>query len=71
MWNEKIVVVAFNDEGIVDVMEEIDNERIDLPMVRRKTPTGGHEVTFLQQLLGNVGRFNRPTTGDSGGIGAP
>lgn len=69
--DERIVVVAFNDEGLVDVIEEIDNERVDLPMVRRKTPTGGHEVTFLQQLLGNVGRFNRPTTGDSGGIGAP
>lgn len=64
---EKIVVVAFNEEGMVDVIEEVDTSRMDIPTVRRKTPTGGHEVTILQQLLGNVGRFNK----SSGAVGAP
>ncbi len=58
---EKIVVVAFNEEGIVEQVEEVDADRLNVPVVRRKTPTGGHEVTFMQQLLGNVGRFNAPT----------
>lgn len=58
--DEKIVVVAFDDEGIVQVAQEIDSDRLEVPRVRRKTPTGGNEVTVLQQLLGNVGRFNRP-----------
>ncbi|MEM6781892.1 MAG: outer membrane protein assembly factor BamE [Pseudomonadota bacterium] len=58
---EKIVVVAFNDEGIVQDVQEVDSDRVDIPVVRRKTPTGGHEVTLMQQLLGNVGRFNAPT----------
>ena len=63
--NEKVVVVAFNEEGIVEAMEEIDSERLDIPKVRRKTKTGGNEVTVMEQLLGNVGRFNRPDDGSA------
>ncbi len=57
---EKIVVVAFDEEGIVEVAQEIDADRLEVPRVRRKTETGGNEVTVMEQLLGNVGRFNRP-----------
>ncbi len=56
---EKVVVVAFDAEGIVQTMEEIDTDRIDIPKVRRKTKTGGNDITIMEQLLGNVGRFNR------------
>ena len=58
---EKVVVVAFDEEGIVQTMEEIDSERLNIPKVRRKTHTGGNEVTVMEQLLGNIGRFNKPT----------
>ncbi len=57
--DERVVVVAFNEEGIVQTMEEVDTNRTQVPKVRRKTHTGGNEVTFLEQLLGNVGRFNK------------
>ena len=57
---EKVVVVAFNEEGIVQTISPIDANRVDVPRVRRKTPTGGNEVTFMEQLLGNIGKFNRP-----------
>ncbi|HPD82486.1 MAG TPA: outer membrane protein assembly factor BamE [Alphaproteobacteria bacterium] len=60
---EKIVVVAFDEQGIVQTMEEIDADRMDIPKVRDKTKTGGNEITFMEQLLGNVGRFNRPDGG--------
>jgi len=56
---ERIVVVFFNEDGIVQEIKDVDNERIDLPYARRKTPTSGNEVTFLQQLLGNLGKFNK------------
>ena len=56
---EKVVVVTFNEEGIVDQMQEIDQNRLDIPKTRDKTPTGGNEVGFMEQLLGNVGKFNR------------
>lgn len=57
---EKVVVVAFNEEGIVDTLQEVDANQIDVPHVRRKTPTSGNDITVMEQLLGNVGRFNRP-----------
>lgn len=56
--DERIVMVVFNDQGVVDRVEDVANERVDLPYVRRKTPTSGNEVTVLQQFFGNLGRFN-------------
>ncbi|HPF78255.1 MAG TPA: outer membrane protein assembly factor BamE [Alphaproteobacteria bacterium] len=61
--DEKVVVVTFNDEGIVETMQNIDSNRQDIPKVRDKTPTSGNEVTLMEQLLGNVGRFNKPDEG--------
>ena len=67
--DEKVVVVAFDAEGIVQTMEEIDTARIDIPKSREKTPTGGNDVSFVEQLLGNVGRFNRPEGSAAGTAG--
>lgn len=64
---EKVIVVAFDEKGIVQTVDTVDNERLDVPTVRRKTHTGGNEVTVMEQLLGNVGRFNRPTDAGSDG----
>lgn len=66
---EKVVVVAFNEEGIVDTIEEIDNERMDIPKVRDKTKTYGNDITVLEQVLGNVGRFNKADQGAVGTAG--
>ena len=58
--DKKIVVVAFNQDGIVETINQVDADQIDVPHVRRKTPTSGNEITVMEQLLGNVGRFNKP-----------
>lgn len=58
--DKKVIVVAFNPDGVVDTIENVDAGQINVPHVRRKTPTSGNEVTFMQQLMGNVGRFNKP-----------
>ncbi len=57
---ERIVKISFNKDGIVENVEDITGERLDIPYERAKTPTHGNELTFLQQLLGNMGRFNAP-----------
>lgn len=57
--DKKIVVVAFNDEGIVSSVDKVDAGQIDVPHVRRKTPTSGNDITVMEQLIGNVGRFNK------------
>lgn len=41
----------------------------DVDPVNRETPTEGRDLSLIQQLLGNVGRFNN--TPGSGGIGNP
>src|SRR5690606_35933183 len=55
--DKKVVVVAFNEEGVVETIEEVDAAMMDVPHVRRKTPTSGNDITVMQQILGNVGRF--------------
>lgn len=44
-----------------------DGEKID--PVDRITPTPGRDLTLMQQLLGNLGRFNPEQGGGSGGSG--
>ncbi len=56
---ERVVLAQFDDSGILQRLEEIDNKRLDVPTVNRETPTGGNEITALEQILGNVGKFNR------------
>lgn len=43
----------------------------DIDLVDRETPTEGRDLTILQQLLGNLGRFNDEQSGPSGRVGAP
>ncbi|GJL84947.1 MAG: outer membrane protein assembly factor BamE [Micavibrio sp.] len=59
---ERVVAVAFNEEGVVTYIGDIDGQKIDVPISDDSTPTHGNELTVMQQLLGNVGRFN-PTSG--------
>ena len=41
-------------------------------MVSRITPTAGKELTILEQIMGNVGRFSGADGATQGGpIGAP
>ena len=62
---ERVVMAQFDDQGILQKLEEIDNTRQEVPTVKRETPTGGNEVTALEQILGNVGKFN---TQDGGAL---
>ncbi len=57
--DERIVAVFFSSAGIVERVEDVDNQRVDLPYVRDKTPTSGNEMTVLQQFFGNLGKFNK------------
>ena len=55
----KILKVDFDDLGRVSAIENIDpNDARDIEFVSRKTKTAGKEFTALQQLVGNVGKFN-------------
>tara|TARA_Y100001001_G_scaffold163878_1_gene194199 strand:+ start:1691 stop:2194 length:504 start_codon:yes stop_codon:yes gene_type:complete len=56
--NKKVVLVAFDEQGALSRFENITEDGVDVPIVSRETPTHGTNLTVLEQLLGNVGRFN-------------
>jgi len=58
--DQQVLVVEFDDAGLVSGIERygFEDGRIIDP-VSRETPTSGQELTFLQQLFGNLGRFNK------------
>ncbi len=56
--DERIIIVTFNNKGIVDTITEKEKGRIAIPIAREKTQTHGNELTVMQQLLGNMGKFN-------------
>ena len=60
---ERIVVVAFDQNGIVQTVEDTDSERLNIPYAKGKTPTYGNDQSVLQQFFGNLGRFNVPQGG--------
>jgi outer membrane protein assembly factor BamE (lipoprotein component of BamABCDE complex) len=61
---QQVLVMHFDDSGILDrigVLGEEESEEVTL--IARETPTAGHKLTFLEQLLGNVGRFTKQEQG--------
>ena len=58
-----VLELQFDNNNTLLAMRKIDNQGMDnIPIVDDKTPTAGHDLTILQQLLGNIGRFNTPGT---------
>lgn len=66
--DRRIVIVRFDPKGVVTNVKTFNGtdagEAIDY--VDRSTPTSGRELTFLEQLLGNVGRFATTKKGATG-----
>ncbi|MEX0809735.1 MAG: outer membrane protein assembly factor BamE [Dongiaceae bacterium] len=62
--DQEVLVVKFDDGGLVSDMYiyGVEDGRIVEP-VERTTPTYGQELTLMQQLIGNFGRFNTEDTG--------
>ncbi|MBI1272529.1 MAG: outer membrane protein assembly factor BamE [Alphaproteobacteria bacterium] len=61
---QQVVLVTFDDAGIVKDIEKIDTSGAkDISPVQRATPTFGRETTLIQDLFGNVGRPGAPKKG--------
>ena len=63
--DRRVVVVRFDAKGIVADLKYLgleDGRAVNL--IDRETPTAGNEVTFLQQIFGNVGRFSGGGSGN-------
>jgi outer membrane protein assembly factor BamE (lipoprotein component of BamABCDE complex) len=70
MVEQNVMQLNFNDSGRLTAIKryELTDSR-DIEMVSRITPTAGKELTILEQIMGNVGRFSGPR--QEGSPGAP
>jgi outer membrane protein assembly factor BamE (lipoprotein component of BamABCDE complex) len=73
MENQRVVVVSFDDRGIVRGVRELgESDMRNVAVVERTTPVPGNERSLLQALFGNIGRFGPATTQpDAPGPSAP
>src|SRR6202048_4324223 len=75
--DQQVYVVNFDDQGVVKTVDHkgVQDARAIDP-VPRATPAPGRELTFLEQLIGNVGKFNnagasKGSSGSGGPTGRP
>jgi outer membrane protein assembly factor BamE (lipoprotein component of BamABCDE complex) len=72
--DQQVYIVNFDDQGVV---KAVDHKKLEdgreINPVARTTPAPGKELSFLEQLLGNLGKFNGagPSSGPGGTGGGP
>jgi outer membrane protein assembly factor BamE (lipoprotein component of BamABCDE complex) len=67
--DQQVYVVNFDDQGVVKAVDhKVLEDGKEITPVARATPAPGRELSFLEQLIGNLGKFNS-TAGSSAGSG--
>jgi outer membrane protein assembly factor BamE (lipoprotein component of BamABCDE complex) len=65
--DQQVYIVNFNGQGVV---QSVDHRGMkdgrEIAMAPGATPAPGRELTFIEQVLGNIGRFNRSTPASTG-----
>jgi outer membrane protein assembly factor BamE (lipoprotein component of BamABCDE complex) len=65
--DQNVMQLTFNESGRLETIKKYDQKDAEhITMVSRITPTAGKELTVLEQILGNVGRFSTPKAGNPG-----
>src|SRR5438067_10496694 len=65
--DQQVYIVEFDDQGVVRAVDhKLLEDGKEITPVARATPAPGRELSFLEQLIGNLGKFN----GGSGGGGS-
>jgi outer membrane protein assembly factor BamE (lipoprotein component of BamABCDE complex) len=68
--DQQVYIVNFDDQGVVKTVDhKILQDGKEITPVARATPAPGRELSFLEQLIGNLGKFNSGGAGGSGGTG--
>jgi outer membrane protein assembly factor BamE (lipoprotein component of BamABCDE complex) len=67
--DQQVYIVDFDDKGVVkDLGHKTLADGESISPAPGATPSPGRELSFMEQLIGNIGRFGG---GASGGSGAP
>jgi outer membrane protein assembly factor BamE (lipoprotein component of BamABCDE complex) len=57
--DQQVVAVDFDDKGVLTGVRRFTLEDANqIQLVERTTPSRGKELTVLQQIFGNIGRFS-------------
>lgn len=69
--DQQVVLIAFDkDSKVKEIRRYGMKDGKQIAFVERETPTRGKELTVLEQLFGNLGRFNSSSTSPNmGGVG--
>jgi outer membrane protein assembly factor BamE (lipoprotein component of BamABCDE complex) len=58
--DQQVYVIKFDGNGVVRSVEHKTlRDAQNVPMAPGATPAPGRELTFVEQILGNIGRFNQ------------
>ena len=58
---QKVTAIRFDESGAVKDIEKFSKkDGKPVQVVGKTTPSAGHSLTFMEQLLGNFGRFGTP-----------
>ena len=53
---QRVVALYFDERGVVEHIERYSgDDRRQVDVVERETPTSGHKIGFFEQILGNLG----------------
>lgn len=57
---QDVVQITFDEEGMVTAVDKFDKDKTQKVAISEdRTPTAGHKLGFLEQVFGNIGRFNK------------
>jgi outer membrane protein assembly factor BamE (lipoprotein component of BamABCDE complex) len=69
--DQQVYVITFDDQGVVQAVghKSLEDGK-DITPVARATPAPGRELSFLEQVIGNLGKFNSGAGASSGSNGS-
>jgi outer membrane protein assembly factor BamE (lipoprotein component of BamABCDE complex) len=68
---QQVYLLSFNDKGVLTgVQKKTQADALPVDVVSRTTPSPGTEASIIQQLLGNVGKFNATPNTNQGAQGS-
>jgi outer membrane protein assembly factor BamE (lipoprotein component of BamABCDE complex) len=66
--DRRVLAIRFDEEDRVSAIADYDEEQGKIVrFVSRETPTSGRELSVLEQIFGNIGRFSGGGEGEGGG----
>jgi outer membrane protein assembly factor BamE (lipoprotein component of BamABCDE complex) len=66
--DQQVYIIKFDNNGVVQGVDHKDlKDGREIQPAPGATPAPGRELTFLEQVLGNIGRFSKGSSGGGGG----